>query len=38
LNQVNFNNPETNINNGNFGVISSARSARVGQLALKFLF
>jgi hypothetical protein len=41
FNQVNFNNPSAanlNINNGAFGVISSARSARVGQLALKFVF
>jgi len=38
LNQVSFNSPSVNINNGSFGVISSARSARVGQLALKIVF
>jgi len=38
LNQVNFDNPAVNINSGNFGVISSAKNARIGQLALKIVF
>lgn len=38
LNQVNFSDPAVNINSGNFGVISSALAARVGQLALKIVF
>jgi hypothetical protein len=38
LNQVNFDSPAVNINSGNFGVISSAKAARIGQLALKIVF
>jgi hypothetical protein len=39
LNQVNFGAPNTNINNGSFGVISSTRGdARIGQFALKVNF
>lgn len=38
LNHANFGSPNTNINSGSFGVINSAYSARVGQLALKILF
>jgi len=38
FNQVNFGNPGVNINQGNFGVISSAMPSRVGQLALKIVF
>lgn len=38
FNHANFNAPAASINSGSFGVISSARPARVGQLALKILF
>jgi hypothetical protein len=38
LNHVNFGSPNTNINDGSFGVISTAYPGRVGQLALKILF
>ena len=38
LNQVQFMNPNVNINSGSFGNISAAREARVGQVGLKFIF
>lgn len=38
LNQVNFDNPTANFNSGSFGIISSAKASRVGQLALKIVF
>lgn len=41
LNQVNFVSPTgnaININSGSFGVLTSARDARIGQLGLKFVF
>jgi hypothetical protein len=38
LNKVNFNNPNVNINAANFGVITGASAARIGQVALKILF
>jgi hypothetical protein len=38
LNQVNFNNPNVKVSSGSFGRITGAGSARVLQLALKFLW
>jgi hypothetical protein len=38
LNTTNFQEPAVNTNSGNFGVISSALPARIGQLALKIIF
>jgi hypothetical protein len=38
LNRANFEDPAVNINAGNFGVISGALPARIGQLALKIVF
>ncbi|HNG29497.1 MAG TPA: carboxypeptidase-like regulatory domain-containing protein, partial [Blastocatellia bacterium] len=38
LNQTVFQNPDVNINGGNFGVITSSYAARIGQLALKIVF
>lgn len=38
LNQAQWNDPDTNINSGSFGVITSARQARVGEIALKIVF
>jgi hypothetical protein len=38
FNKANFNNPGTSINSGTFGLITSARDPRIGQLALKILF
>jgi hypothetical protein len=38
LNQVNWNEPNTNINGGSFGVITGTRAARIGELALKIVF
>ncbi len=38
LNQVNWSEPNTNINSGSFGVITGTRSARIGELALKIQF
>ena len=38
FNHAQFNNPNGTITNANFGKVTSARGARVGQLALKFLF
>jgi hypothetical protein len=36
LNTVQYNNPVSALNNGNFGLITSAADARVIQLALKY--
>ncbi len=38
FNKANFSNPGTAINSGTFGLITSARDPRVGQLALKVQF
>jgi hypothetical protein len=38
LNTVQYNNPVSALNNGNFGLITSAADARVIQLALKYTF
>jgi hypothetical protein len=38
FNKANFNNPGTSINSGTFGLITSARDPRIGQLALKVQF
>jgi outer membrane receptor protein involved in Fe transport len=38
FNHAQFNNPDGNILDSTFGVIQSARDARIGQLALKFTF
>ncbi|MBI4475424.1 MAG: hypothetical protein HY646_22355 [Acidobacteria bacterium] len=38
LNQVNWSDPNTNINSGSFGVITGTRAARIGELALKIVF
>ena len=38
FNHAQFNNPSGSVTNANFGMVTSARSPRVGQLALKFLF
>jgi hypothetical protein len=38
FNTVNFGRPTGNINSANFGVITTAGDARVGQVALKFIF
>jgi hypothetical protein len=38
FNRVNYNNPDTNVASGNFGVITGANTARYMQLGLKFLF
>jgi hypothetical protein len=38
FNHAQFNNPNGSVTNSNFGKITGARGARVGQLALKFLF
>ena len=37
-NHANFNNPGGNITNGNFGLITSARDPRIGQVAAKITF
>lgn len=38
FNHANFNNPQGNINNRNFGRVTTARDPRIGQLAVKFYF
>ena len=38
LNQVEWGSPDTNINSGTFGVITSAQSARIGEIALRIVF
>ncbi len=38
FNHAQFNNPTGNFNNGRFGLVSSARDPRIGQLSLKFLW
>ena len=37
-NHANFNNPGGNITNGNFGLVTSARDPRIGQIAAKITF
>jgi hypothetical protein len=37
-NHANFNNPGGNITNGTFGIITSARDPRIGQIAAKVTF
>jgi hypothetical protein len=38
LNHAQFGTPVGNINNGLFGYVTTARDARIGQVALKVLF
>ena len=38
FNHAQFLNPSGNINSGSFGVVTSARDPRIGQLAVKLLF
>lgn len=38
FNHVNYLNPDVNINSASFGVVTSTFAARIGQLALKFIF
>jgi Carboxypeptidase regulatory-like domain len=38
FNHTNFNNPNGNISSDTFGVVTSARDPRIGQLSLKFVF
>jgi hypothetical protein len=38
FNHANFNNPGGNITNGNFGLVTSARDPRIGQVAAKITF
>jgi hypothetical protein len=38
FNHAQFNSPDGNINDSTFGVVTSAQPARVGQLAIKFMF
>jgi hypothetical protein len=38
FNHTQFNNPSGNFASGNFGVVTSAREPRIGQLSLKFVF
>ncbi len=38
LNHTQFNNPSGNFSSGNFGVVTSARAPRIGQLSLKLIW
>jgi hypothetical protein len=38
FNHTQFNNPSGNFSSSNFGVVTSARDPRIGQLSLKFVF
>ena len=38
FNHAQFSNPSGSVTNATFGVVTTARTARVGQLALKFMF
>ena len=38
FNHTQFGNPSGNVTSSTFGKVTSARTARVGQLAMKFLF
>jgi hypothetical protein len=38
FNHAQFNNPSGSVTNANFGIVTSARSPRIGQVALKFMF
>jgi hypothetical protein len=38
FNHTQFNNPSGSVTSATFGIVTSAKSARVGQLAMKFLF
>ena len=38
FNHTQFNNPSGNFASGNFGVVTSARDPRIGQVSLKFVF
>jgi hypothetical protein len=38
FNHAQFNNPSGNFASSNFGVVTSARAPRIGQLSLKFVF
>jgi len=38
FNHAQFLNPSGNINSGSFGIVTSARDPRIGQLAVKLLF
>ena len=38
FNHANFINPSGNITNGTFGIVTSARDPRIGQVGAKFIF
>ena len=38
FNHPNFNNPDSGVGDGTFGQLTSARSGRIAQFALKYLF
>jgi hypothetical protein len=38
FNHTQFNNPSGSVTNANFGKVTSARSPRIAQVALKYLF
>jgi hypothetical protein len=38
FNHTQFNNPSGNYSSGTFGVVTSARDPRIGQMSLKFVF
>ena len=38
FNHTQFNNPSGDFSSSQFGVVTSARDPRIGQLSLKFLF
>jgi hypothetical protein len=38
FNHTQFNNPDGDFSSSNFGVVTSARAPRIGQLSLKFLW
>jgi hypothetical protein len=38
FNHAQFKNPSGNFSNDNFGVVTSARDPRIGQLSMKFLW
>ena len=38
FNHTQFNNPSGNYSSSTFGVVTSARAPRIGQMSLKFVF
>jgi hypothetical protein len=38
FNHTQFNNPSGNFSSSNFGVVTSARDPRIGQMSMKFVF